>query len=133
MDLIGVTGVIGGEDPTQVQESEVEGWVAEADASGIVTSMDVLLDRIRRGYGRGDRVKIEGGPLDGAAGMCNWYDEGGVNVKIALLGREVNIYASLANARVVRDDSVLVSKSEARRSRRRHKVQIGLVLRESPA
>lgn len=123
MDLDGVNGVIGGENPMRVQESEVEGWVSEADSSGVVTSLDVLLDRIKRGYGRGDRVKIEGGSFHGASGICGWYDASGVSVKIALLGREVNVYASLASgARVVLDDA-FVSRSETRRSRRRHKAR----------
>ncbi len=120
MDVDGVTGIIGGGTPMPVQESEVAEWVEQADETGVVTSMDVLLDRIRRGYGRGDRVKIEGGPFSGAVGICNWYDASGVSIKTALLGREVNIYASSTYARVVKDDdSVVISRSMGRRDRRR--------------
>lgn len=121
MNIDGVSGVIGGEFPMPVQESEVEGWIRETNSSGIITSLDVLLDQIRRGYGRGDRVKIEGGSFDGAKGTCNWYDASGVSVKTTLLGREVNIYASLTSgARVVFDGSgaIIRSKSGARRARR---------------
>lgn len=120
MDLDGVIGVIGGATPMPVQESEVAEWMAQADENGVVTSMDALLARIRRGYGRGDRVKIEGGPFDGATGTCNWYDDSGVSVKTTLLGREINIYVSSAIARVVLDDAVAASpKSRSRRDRRR--------------
>lgn len=120
VDIDGVTGVIGGEIPTPVQEKEVIEWVTQADSSGVITSMDLLLERIRRGYGRGDRVKIDGGPFTGVAGVCNWYDGSGTSVKTTLLGREVNIYAPLAIARVVPDDTVAaLPKSRSRRDRRR--------------
>jgi transcription antitermination factor NusG len=121
MNIDGVSGVIGGIDPTPVAEIEVADWLAQADKDGVVTSLDVLLERIKRGYGRGDAVKIEGGTFDGQRGICSWYDNSGVSVKIALLGREVNLYVSLVSARVVKDDNTSPTRSEARRERRRRR------------
>lgn len=118
-DIDGVFGIIGGDDPTSVKEAEVADWIDQVDSNGVVTSLDVLLERIKRGYGRGDRVRIEGGAFDGQRGICNWYDNSGVSVKIALLGREASVYVASAKARIVLDDTVAAPKSRSRRDRRR--------------
>jgi transcription antitermination factor NusG len=109
LGMDGVLGVLGGAKPTPVPEEEVAGWVAEADERGVVSSLDHLLEKFRRGFVRGDKVRIEGlssngpvgYPFDGIEGICEWYDEKGVSVKTSLLGREVSLYVANGTARVL--------------------------------
>jgi hypothetical protein len=123
MNIDGVSGVIGGIDPTPVAEIEVADWVAQADKDGVVTSLDVLLERIKRGYGRGDAVKIEGGTFDGYQGTCDWFNNKGVSINLrGLHGQIIKLYiASDELVRVVSDGSSAIpkTKSGARRLRRR--------------
>ncbi len=128
MGVKGVSGMLGAGDPFPVPDKTIEEWTSRTDSSGVVLGLEELFQRFRRGYDRGDRVRIEGGPFDGAIGTCEWYDDKGVQIKTALLGREVTIYASLASSvriigdgsRVIGDGSrtIVRSKSGARRVRR---------------
>lgn len=115
MALDGVVGILGGADPVVVADSEVAAIVEEVSATGLVRSLDEVLDRMRRGYSAADRVRIVGGVYDGHVGTCNWYDRRGVNITIQMLGRPVPVY--------LRDGACRVVLEEARsqgRSRRYH-------------
>ncbi len=123
MDVVGVIGVIGGEHPTPVTEEVINRWLAQMDDDGVITALDVLLERLKRGYGVGDRIRIEGGPFHDYRGVCDWFDARGVSVNLeALQGQLVKLYIPLAAmVRVVSDGSHAApkTKSSARRARRR--------------
>lgn len=118
----GVIGIIGGVRPMPIEEYEIEELISRTDATGVVHGLEALFERLRRGYGRGDRIRIEGGPFDGQTGSCNWTDAGGGNFRIMLLGREISAYIENSSARIIRietENAAAVSRSAARRRRRR--------------
>lgn len=125
MSIDGVLGVIGGENPTPVFDREVADLLREMDADGVVGSLETLIKNVRRGYVRGDIVRIvsdriDSHPFDGHIGVCSWYDDSGASVKIPLLGREVSVYVSIDNARLVRvGESAAITRGKKRRERRR--------------
>ena len=116
-NINGVLEIIGGEFPVVVKEQEIEFILREMTDFGTVTSIETLIADIKRGYSRGDLVRIEGGPFDGRTGVCSWYDKSGVSIKTALLGREVSVYVDLAYAAVSREWDGVAPRTIQRRLR----------------
>lgn len=94
-NLIGVFAIIGGGSPTEVPQAEVQGWIDRADASGVIIDLKEKLADMKRGYRRGDQVRIIGGAFDGATGTCQWVDEKGASITIWLLQRQLCVYVPI--------------------------------------
>lgn len=117
-DLDGAIGFIGGAEPTAIGESELAGYIAATDEHGVVRGLELLLLRLRRGFDKGDAVRVAGGAFDDRVGTCNWVDENGVNVWLDVLGRPQAVYVSDASGvKVVAEGVVGYVKPPKKRGR----------------
>lgn len=99
VDIDGASGFIGGEFPVAVRESDLQEWIDNVDSNGVVRGLEELLRKLKRGFDRGDRVRIEGGTFGDRIGTCNWTDDRGVNLELIVFGREVSVYVADVDAR----------------------------------
>jgi transcription antitermination factor NusG len=113
-DLDGSVGFIGGEFPMPVRESDLIEWIENVDDDGVVRGIEELLRRLKRGFDRGDKVRIEGGTFDDRIGVCNWTDDRGVNLDLEIFDRSISVYITDADARFR-----LESKSEIPKKKKR--------------
>lgn len=123
MGIRGVTGILGGEHPFPVPETAIVEWLTLADENGVVPGLDDLIARLKRGYDRGDRVRIEGGSFDGRTGICEWFDASGTQVKInGLLGRDAGVYIPvMSGVRVIGDGIGSIAVAPTARRKRTHR------------
>ena len=92
-DLPGAGTFIGGEFPMPLREEELNNWIVRTDENGIVRGLDQLLRKLKRGFDRGDLIRVIGGAFDDKVGKCIWSDDRGVRVEFALFaGREQEVY-----------------------------------------
>lgn len=115
-ELPGAVGFIGGEFPTIVQEADLTEWIENTDENGLVRGIDALLRRLKRGFDKGDTIRVTGGMFDDHVGTCNWTDDRGVNLDLTVFDRQMSVYLLDSDARFR-----LEAKAEASRKPKRNR------------
>ncbi len=65
----------------------------------MVQGLESLLQKLRRGFGEGDSIRIAGGSWDNQLAVCNWSNEKGVNLTVSFLGHPQKIFVGDGQAR----------------------------------